>query len=86
MDFYGIEYYFWGIAAVFSMILAFTLVRIGSRAGIKVEDQSQLIATGTIGTPIAEFNAPDAIEYAQAVARHETALLDQREDISERSL
>jgi MFS family permease len=86
MDFYGMEYFFWGIAAVFSMILAFTLVRIGSRAGIKVEDQSQLIATGTIGTPIAEFNAPDAIEYAQAVARDETALLDQREDITERSL
>jgi MFS family permease len=86
MDFYGMEFYFWGIAAAFSMILAFTLVRIGSRAGIKVEDQSQLIATGTIGTPIAEFNAPDAIEYAQAVARHETALLDQREDITERVL
>jgi len=86
MEFYGIEFYFWGIATVFSMILAFTLVRIGSRAGIKVEDQSQLIATGTIGTPIAEFNAPDAIEYAQAVARDETALLDQREDITERSL
>jgi len=86
MDFYGMDYYFWGIAAVFSMILAFTLVRIGSRAGIKVEDQSHLIVTGTIGTPIAEFNAPDAIEYAQAVARHETALLDQQEDITERSL
>jgi MFS family permease len=86
MDFYGMEFYFWGIAAAFSMILAFTLVRIGSRAAIKVEDQSQLIATGTIGTPIAEFNAPDAIEYAQAVARHETALLDQREDITERVL
>jgi len=86
MDFYGMEFYFWGIAAVFSMILAFTLVRIGSRAGIKVEDQSHLIVTGTIGTPIAEFNAPDAIEYAQAVARHETALLDQQEDITERSL
>jgi MFS family permease len=86
MDFYGMDFYFWGIAAVFSMILAFTLVRIGSRAGIKVENQSHIIVTGTIGTPIAEFNAPDAIEYARAVARHETALLDQQEDITERSL
>jgi len=86
MDFYGIEYYFWGIAAVFSMILVFALIRIGSRSGIKVEDQSHLIATGTIGTPIAEYNAPDAVEYAEAVARQETALLDQREDITERVL
>ena len=68
------------------MILLFTLIRIKSRAGIKVEDQSQFIASGTIGTPIAEFNAPDAEKYAEAVAKHETALLDERDDITERSL
>jgi MFS family permease len=86
MDFYGMAFYFWGIAAVFAMILLFTLIRIQSRAGIKVEDQSHFIATGTIGTPIAEFNAPDAEEYAEAVAKDETALLDEREDITERVL
>lgn len=86
MDFYGMAFYFWGIAAVFAMILLFTLIRIKSRAGIKVEDQSQFIASGTIGTPIAEFNAPDAEKYAEAVAKHETALLDERDDITERSL
>jgi MFS family permease len=86
MDFYGMAFYFWGIAAVFTTILVFTLIRIGSRAGIKVEDQSQLIATGTIGTPIAEFNAPDAEDYVEAIAKHETALLDEREDVTERVL
>jgi len=80
------EFYFWGIAVVFAIILLFTLIRIQSRAGIKVEDQSHFIATGTIGTPIAEFNAPDAEEYAEAVAKDETALLDEREDITERVL
>jgi MFS family permease len=86
MDFYSIDFYFWGIAAVFGAILVFTLIRIQSRAGIAVEDQSQLIATGAIGTPIAEFNAPDAAEYAEAVANNEAELLDEREDITERVL
>ena len=86
MDFYGMAFYFWGIAAAFAMILVFTLIRITSRVGIKVEDQSHFIATGTIGTPIAEFNAPDAEDYVEAVAKHETALLDEREDVTERVL
>jgi MFS family permease len=86
MDFYGMAFYFWGIAAAFAMILVFTLIRITTRAGIKVEDQSHFIATGTIGTPIAEFNAPDAEDYVEAVAKHETALLDEREDVTERVL
>jgi MFS family permease len=86
MDFYGMAFYFWGIATAFAMILVFTLIRITTRAGIKVEDQSHFIATGTIGTPIAEFNAPDAEDYVEAVAKHETALLDEREDVTERVL
>ncbi len=86
MDFYGMQYFFWGIATYFAMILAFTLIRIKSRAGIAVENQTLSIATGTIGTPIAEFNAPDAINYAEAVANQETELLDQQEDDTERHL
>ena len=86
MDFYDMEFYFWGIAAAFAMILVFTLIRITSRAGIKVEDQSHFIATGTIGTPIAEFNAPDAEDYVEAIAKHETELLDEREDVTKRVL
>ena len=86
MDLYSVDFYFWGIATVFAMILIFTLIRIKSRAGIDVKDQTHLIATGTIGTPIAEYNAPGAEDYAEAVAKHEEALLDTQEDTTERVL
>jgi len=86
MELYGVVFYFWGIAAVFAMILAFTLIRITSRVGIRLEDQSQLIASGTIGTPIAEFNAPDAEDYVEAIANDEASLLDERDDVSKRVL
>ena len=85
MDYFDVVFYFWGIAMVFGLILLFTLVRINLREGIALEDQSTLIA-GPIGTPIAEFNAPDSIEYAEAVAKHEVEQLDERDDITERQL
>ena len=85
MDYYDVVFYFWGIAMVFGLILLFTLVRINLREGIALEEQSTLIA-GPIGTPIAEFNAPDSIEYAEAVAKHEVGQLDEREDTTERQL
>ena len=85
MDYYDVVFYFWGIAMVFGLILLFTLVRINLREGIALEDQSTLIA-GSIGTPIAEFNAPDSVEYAEAVANHEVEQLDDRDDITERQL
>jgi len=85
MDFFDVAFYFWGIAIVFGLILLFTLVRINLREGVALEDQSTLVA-GPIGTPIAEFNAPDSIEYAEAVAKHEVDQLDEREDITERQL
>jgi len=65
-------------------LLIFALIRVNTRVGIAVEDQSQIIVTGAIGTPIAEFVAPDATEYAEAVANDEAAMLDEREDITER--
>ncbi len=85
MELFGMEYYFWGIATVFGMIFFFTLIRIGSRAAVAIKDQPMLIV-GPIGTPIAEFIAPDSIEYAEAVAKHEVEQLDLREDITERQL
>ncbi len=85
MDLFDLSFYFWGIAAVFAMIFMFTLIRIGSRAGVALEEQTTLVA-GPIGTPIAEFIAPDSVEYAEAVAKHEVEQLDQREDITERQL
>jgi len=85
MDMFDISFYFWGIASVFMIIFFFTLIRIGARAGIAIEDQSALVA-GPMGTPIAEYLAPDSVEYAEAVSRHEVEQLDLREDITERQL
>ena len=85
MDLFDVSFYFWGIASVFAIIFLFTLIRIGARAGVAIEEQSPLVA-GPIGTPIAEYLAPDSVEYAEAVARDEVEQLDQREDITERQL
>jgi MFS family permease len=83
MDFYNVTFFFWGIASIFGLILLFTLIRIQSRAGLDVKDQSNLIATGSIGTPIAVFNAPDAVDYAEAVANDELEQLDKAEELQE---
>jgi hypothetical protein len=39
-----------------------------------------------MGTPIAEYIAPDSIEYAEAVASDQIEQLDQQDDITERRL
>jgi MFS family permease len=85
MDLLGPAAYFWGIAAVFTAILVFTLIRIGARAGIALENQSDLVA-GPLGTPIAEYLSYDSVEYAEALAKHEIDRLDEREDVTERQL
>lgn len=85
MDLLDVDFYFWGIAGIFAIILMFTLIRIGARAGVAVEDQSTLVA-GPIGTPIAEYIAPDSLEYAEAVARDDLQALDSQEDVTEREL
>ena len=85
MDLFDVWFYFWGIAVVFAVIFFFTLLRIGARAGVAIENQSALVA-GPIGTPIAEYLAPDSVEYAEAVANDEVEQLDLREDVTERQL
>jgi hypothetical protein len=85
MDFVNISFYFWGIAMVFATILVFTLIRIGARPGIALEDQSDLVV-GPLGTPIAEYLSPDSIEYAEALARNELDELDELDDRTVRQL
>jgi hypothetical protein len=85
MDMTGPDAYFFGTAIVFATILVFTLIRIGARAGIALEEQSDLVA-GPLGTPIAEYLSPDSVDYAEALANHEFALLDEIEDSTERQL
>jgi MFS family permease len=85
MDYIDVAFYFWGIAIVFMTILLFTLVRIGARPGIALEEQSSLVA-GPFGTPIAEYLSPDSVEYAEAAACDELDKLDEQEDVTERKL
>ena len=85
MDFSSLEFYYLGMAGFFAVILVFTLIRARIRAGIAVEDQAPL-AAGAIGTPIAEYLSPDAVEYAEAVANDELDKLSEHEDITERQL
>ena len=85
MDLLGPAAYFWGIALVFTTILVFTLIRIGARAGVALDEQSDIVA-GPLGTPIAEYLSPDSVEYAEALANHEIERLDEMEDNTERQL
>lgn len=81
----GLEFFYLGMAGFFAVILVFILIRTRVRAGVAIEDQAPL-AAGTIGTPIAEYLAPDPVEYAEAVANHELDQLEDTEDTTERQL
>jgi MFS family permease len=85
MDLFDVAFYFWGIASVFALILVFTLIRIGARPGVAIEDQHSVVA-GPMGTPIAEYLSYDSVEYAEALSRDDFEALDQQEDITERQL
>jgi len=85
MDVFSVDFFFWGVAGVFAITFVFTLIRIGSSAGIALADQSHLVA-GPLGTPIAEYLSSDSLEYAEAVARHGVEELDLRDDVTERQL
>jgi len=85
MDLLGPAAYFWGTATVFAAILVFTLIRIGARAGVALDKQSDLVA-GPLGTPIAEYLSYDSVEYAEALAKHEIDKLEKHDDITERQL
>jgi MFS family permease len=74
---FGPMYYFIGIAGAFLMILLFTLYRMNITEAIAPEEQSPVVVTGMIGTPVAEYNAPDADEYVDALIRNELELMDQ---------
>ena len=75
----GTDFYFVSLAAIFVLMLFFTLYRMGRRAAVDIDDQGPVIAAGQIGTPIAELVAPDAGDYVEAVASGEIEKLDQAE-------
>ena len=77
MEHLGNQFYFIGIACAFGAILAFTAWRMKISDAIAPEDQSPAIAAGVIGTPVAQYNAPDAEEYVEALIQDELHKLDE---------
>ncbi|NKB60801.1 MAG: MFS transporter [Gammaproteobacteria bacterium] len=78
---YGADFFFFGIASAFVLILCFTLYRMTKREGIDIEEQGSTVVPGQIGTPVAEYNAPDAEIYIEAVASGEVEKLDEEDPI-----
>jgi MFS family permease len=80
---YGASYFFLGIGAAFAMILGFTTYRMNITEAISPSDQSPMIAAGVIGTPVAQYNSPDAEEYVEALINDELERLDDELEIGE---
>jgi len=90
METHGSIVYFSSLAIAFSMIIGFGLYRMGASDAIKLQDQAPVIVTGQIGTPVAEYMAPDVSDYVEAVMSGDTEKLElmdkQEDDDSERQL
>ena len=77
---FGNSLFFVGIAFAFTLILGFTAYRMNVTEAVAADDQSPFIAAGVIGTPVAQYNAPDAEEYVEALINDELARLDENSD------
>lgn len=75
---FGPDFFYVGVGGSFTLIFLFTIYRMGQRAGVSVEDQAPSLATGQIGTLIAEISAPDAVDYVEAVSSGEVERLDEQ--------
>ena len=85
MDLIDVSFYFWGIGGrVRGNFPVYPDPHRFARRGCA--GGTNRAGRRPIGTPIAEFIAPDSVEYAEAVAKHEVEQLDLREDITERRL
>ena len=78
---FGSGIYFLGIASAYALILFFSLYRMTRREAVGVDEQGPIVATGQIGTPVAEYNAPDAEEYVEAAYIGEADKLDDDEQV-----
>lgn len=77
MENFGNTMFFIGIAVIFFVILGFAIYRMRVSEALTPAEQSPSIAAGVIGTPVAQYNAPDAEEYVEALIQDELHLLDQ---------
>ncbi len=80
---FGAVYYFVGIAGAFAAILIFTLHRMNITEAVAPQAQHPAVAAGMIGTPVAEYNAPDAEEYVDALIRNELKMFDEESNAGE---
>ena len=62
---FGSIFYFLGIACAFALILGFAVYRMTVTRHVSLGDQRPIVAAGQIGTPVAEYNAPDAEDYVE---------------------
>ena len=72
----GISFFFLGVGGFFGLILGFTIYRMGISEAVLPEEQGPNISAGVIGTPVAEYNSPQANEYVEARARYDLDKLD----------
>jgi len=77
---FGNNFFFVGIATAFALILGFTAYRMNVTDAVAADEQSPFIAAGVIGTPVAQYNAPDAEEYVEALINDELGRLDENEE------
>lgn len=71
MEIFGNSAFFGFLATGFLMIVAFTTWRMKVSEAVKPDDQIPSVEPGLIGTPVAEFNAPEADVYVEALAQDE---------------
>ncbi len=77
MERFGNAMFFTGIASAFAGIFVFASYRMRVSEAVTPAEQSPSIAAGVIGTPVAQYNAPDAEEYVEALIQDELHLLDE---------
>ncbi len=65
MEHLGNHAFFGFIATVFIVIIAFTAWRMKVKEAVKPGDQTPTVEPGLIGSPVAEFNAPEVDEYVE---------------------
>lgn len=73
----GNSAFFMFTAAVFFVIVGFTAWRLKAREAVNPDDQNPSVEPGLIGTPVAEFNAPEAEEYVETLMQDESDPVDQ---------
>ena len=87
MSLFGDRWFFGGIAVIFCAVVLAVLRSQAARevTAEEIESQSPILPAGPIGSPVAAFVAPDAEEYAVALAEDQLEALDEAAALEEES-